>query len=180
LIYYQFSKPKSISKNNKRLSENIEEKISDTASPPPSFFPPLFSSLLAAAVKRETPGWLGFRHRGRGGFIGGVLGFLARTPKKDGGDVMVAEQGYVAASRAPRLGFSWARSVRARGGNRGRPRGQTRASAGQVAGGRCAPRVGAECRGKSRGEARLREEKGKADRRDPPVSGCWRRTGVRD
>ena len=97
--------------------------------------------------------------------------------EKDGGDVMVAEQGYVAASRAPRLGFSRARAGRVRGGNRGRPRGQTRASAGQVAGGRCAPRVGAECRGESRGEARLREEKGKADRRGPPVSDPRRRTG---
>ena len=88
--------------------------------------------LSCARGKGETPGWLGFRRRGHGCFIGGVLGFWARTPKKDGGDVMVAERGYVAASRAPRLGFSRARAGRARaagivadrGGRRGHQQGR--------------------------------------------------------
>ena len=102
---------------------------------------------------------------------------MARTPG-NGRDVMDGPAHDVAASGLRgwafvREGKGW--SARA-AGYQGRPRGQTWASAGQVAGGRRAPRIVAECRGESRGETRLREEKGKADRRDPPVSGYWRRT----
>ena len=148
------------------------------SSPFPSSLTPLFSYLLAAAVKGKTPGWLGFWRWVRGGFIGEALGFMGDPDSKErrGCDGLAGRtRGIIKGLRA-RV-FPGAGGSRARGGNRGRPRGQTRASSGQVAGGRRAPRVVAECRGESRGEARLREEKGKADRRGSPVSDPRRRTG---
>ena len=68
------------------------------SSPFLSSLTPLFSSLLAAAAKGKSPGWLGFWRRGRGGFIGEALGVgVARTPG-NGMDVTGSPGGRVAAS----------------------------------------------------------------------------------
>ena len=104
---------------------------------------------------------------------------LARTPKRNGGDGMAATgDAWWHQGRSAR-GF-WARDQAGSRphGSSSRQLRQAVASARQHASRRGAPRTFAMRRREKIGEARRFEERGKADRWGPPVSGCWRRTGV--